>query len=118
LHGVAGAVLLCLQSPAQLVAGKRSLHGITAVAINHAGIVGAECLCRIDDMPQQGLLGQPVQHLRQAGAHARTLAGGENDDAERQIGILSGIVNNTASVRQVRRQGAPFRGLWQAFRQR
>jgi hypothetical protein len=49
--------------------------------MNHADIVGVELFCRVQHVFQQRLAGQRLQHLRQLGAHARALAGGEDDNA-------------------------------------
>jgi transcriptional regulator with GAF, ATPase, and Fis domain len=58
-------------------------HGLTAEAVDHADLGGAECVRRIDHVAEQGFAGQRMQHLGQVGSHARAFAGSEDEDVER-----------------------------------
>ena len=79
LHRMPGAELLCLFDPAQLGVPERVAYRLATVPVDHAYVVGIELGGTVQHVPQQGLSGQPLEDFRQVRAHARTLAGGEND---------------------------------------
>ncbi len=81
---MARPVLLGLQHPAQPVARKRVLDGLAAVPVDDAHVIGRQRRGAVDHVPQQRPTGQRLQHFRQVGAHARSLACREDDRGESQ----------------------------------
>ena len=87
LDRVAGAVLFGLKHKRQLVVSHRLRHCLTAKAVHHADLRGAEFMGRVNHMPKQGFARQFVQHLGQVGVHAGAFARREYQDFKH--GMLS-----------------------------
>lgn len=79
-QGVAGAELLLLQDEIQVGSGQALAHRIGAVADHHVDALRIQRAGGVDDVAEHGLAGHRMQDLGQRRAHARALAGGENDD--------------------------------------
>ena len=78
-HAVAGAQLLLLYNPVDLITRQGLRHRIRAVAYHHMHRQGLKLQCSADDMFQQGPAGKRMQHLGQGGLHPLTLARGKNN---------------------------------------
>jgi len=59
--------------------------------VDNTDIVRSQLPSTSQHMAQQRLACEQLQHLRQVGAHTRSLAGGENDDAKAQIFFLGSL---------------------------
>ncbi|MCY1308274.1 hypothetical protein D9M70_582680 [compost metagenome] len=81
-HGVAGTQLLGLEDEVQVIGGQTLAHRFGTVADHHVDALRIELASGIYDVAEHGLAGHRVQYLGQSRAHARALAGGEDDDIE------------------------------------
>ena len=81
---MAGAQLLRLQRSAKLIARKGPWNRIATMAVNHANIVGTKLMSGVENVAQQRLPSQWLEHFRQVRTHARSLTCCKNDDAEWQ----------------------------------
>ena len=80
LHRMAGAELLGLQCPGDVLAGKRLAHMLTAVTVDHVDVAGRELARGVDDVLEQRAPRDGLQDLGQVRLHALALAGGQDDD--------------------------------------
>ena len=89
LHdGVARAQLLGLEDPLDVVVGERLLHLGAAVTVDHVDMGRIQGPGGPDDVAQQRLPGQRLQHFRQIGVHPFALTRSENDHGECHDGIV------------------------------
>ena len=79
LHRVPGTELLGLLHPAQATAVHRRADCVRAVPDYHVDCAGLEAARGVHHVLQQRLAPQRVQDFRRTGAHARPLAGSQND---------------------------------------
>ena len=89
LHdGMAGAQLLRLQGPLDGFVLQYGLDAVSAVAIDHVDADRAQLAGAVDDVLQQGLASERLQHLGQVALHALALPGGKDDDREgSEVGV-------------------------------
>ncbi len=78
-HRVAGAQLLRLLHPQQILAGQGGAHLLAAVAVDDDDAVRRQATGGGDDMPEQGYPADGVQNLGEIRLHAGTLTRGKND---------------------------------------
>ena len=81
-HGVARAELLSLHDPVDIRRVEGIAHALGAVADHHVDPRRCQATDRIEHVGEQGPASQGVEDLGQVRAHARALAGGENDHFE------------------------------------
>jgi hypothetical protein len=77
---MSGTQLRPLQGPGQVRRVKHRADGVSAVTINNAQAARRQRARRIDDIRDQRLARQGMQHLGQIGIHAFALTSGEDDD--------------------------------------
>jgi hypothetical protein len=77
-----GAQLLVLQHEVQVIGGQPFTHLFGAMTDHHVDTLRLELARAVDNMPEHGIAGHWVKHLRQGRAHASALACGENYDIE------------------------------------
>ncbi len=75
VHGVCRTQLLFLQHKLGIVAGKLRLNGFCAEADDDLQVLTMHGPGGVQDVLQEGLAGQRVQHLRPGGLHARAFTG-------------------------------------------
>jgi hypothetical protein len=74
------AELFGLQHPAHTAVTDHRRHGLTAVPVDNADIVGSDAVSAIEYMRQERLAGERLQNFRQVRVHAGALARSEDDD--------------------------------------
>ena len=79
---MAGAQLLGLPDPARIPGGKGPRQQFLAMAIDNINPAFREFRRRFIHMPEQGLAGKCMQHLRLCGIHPSALTGREDNDTE------------------------------------
>jgi len=79
-HGMTGAQLFRLQNPIDVFVIERRLHQRPAVTIDHVDGFGSKLARGANDVLQQRLARQRLQHLGQVRMHPLALPRGEYDD--------------------------------------
>ena len=92
ISGLAASAMVVLHGDCDVPAGDRLFDLLAPLADHHDLLVGAERIDATEEVEKQRPAGDRVQDLVRVRAHARALAGGEDDNGKAAL-IAHGIAH-------------------------